>query len=508
MAINKRMKPIVLSIAALLMLSLSGSFIYANEADAAKSSKPNFLFIIADDMRWDAMSHMQNEQGDAARFPWIKTPNLDQFASESLSFKNAFAATAVCSPSRAEFLTGQYSHQNGVASNRIHFPTDNVTWATALKGVGYTTAYIGKWHMWNQKERPGFDYSASFQGQGRYENWFFLIDGVKTPTKGWVDDVSTDFAIEFMKRDHDKPFAMAVGFKTPHIPFIPPKRAEKRYLGEQVGPVPNFYDEAIFNPKPKKGEKATPRVEQPLWAIDYHQTVSGIDDNIGRLLATLKEQGLDENTVVIFTSDNGYFFGEHGLGDYQGDKRAAYEEAMRIPMLVRYPDKIEAGSVSEELVLNIDLAPTLLDLAGVKIPKEIQGKSWKPLFSKPDAAIRSGVFYEYFYENMFANVPTTLAYRTKTTKFIMYPDHKEWIELYDLTADPYELENLAYEPEHSDLRSQMETAFKKERDLIGYVFPAYADKLWPADYVFVKKKQNYPWLPKNREVPKSEQNKK
>jgi len=493
------MKTKVLGMAILLILSLSSSYVYADQPDAGKSSQPNFIFLYADDMRWDAMSVVQQERGEVARFPWFKTPNLDQLAADGLRFRNAFAVTAVCSPSRAEFLTGRYSHLNGVASNQTHFPADNATWATALKEAGYTTAYIGKWHMGNQQERPGFDYAASYVGQGRYEDWFFLVDGVKTETSGWVDDVSTDFAIEFMQRDHDQPFAIAVGFKTPHIPFIPPARASERYLGEKVGPVANFYDEAIFKSRPEVGEEVTPRAEQPLWAIDYFQTVSGIDENIGRLLAALEEQGLAENTVVIFSSDNGYFFGEHGLGDFMGDKRAAYEEAMRIPMLVRYPARIAAGSISDELVLNIDLAATFIDLAGIEVPEEIQGKSWKPLFDKPDTEFRSGFFYEYFFENKFPQPPTTLAYRSKTAKYITYPEHKEWVELYDLVADPFERENLAHFHDHRELRSRMEAAFEKEKAAVDYVFPDYAEEPWPDDYVQIKKKQNYPWLNRDKQ---------
>lgn len=155
----------------------------------AKPAQPNFLFIYMDDMRWDAMSIVQEEQGEAGRFPWFKTPNLDQLAAEGLRFRNAFAATAVCSASRAEFLTGRYGHFNGVANNQTHFPVDNATWATGLKEVGYTTAYIGKWHMANQKERPGFDYAASFISHGRYNNCAFLIDGVTTKTEGWSNDL-------------------------------------------------------------------------------------------------------------------------------------------------------------------------------------------------------------------------------------------------------------------------------------------------------------------------------
>ncbi len=415
---------------AFLFLCLFSTAILAQEKST--ESRPNILFIITDDMRWDAMGFVQKDQGEKARFPWFKTPNLDNLASESMNFKNAMVATSVCSPSRAEFLTGRYGHFNGVANNQINFPIDNVTYATLLKEAGYTTGYIGKWHMKNQKERPGFDYYSSFTGQGRYEDWHFLVNGVETKTKGWIDDVSTNFAIDYIKKDHKQPFVLAVGFKSPHIPFIPPARAKDRFAGEKIGPVPNFYNEAIFKAKVKDSISServrmllsrnmiedSPREEQPLWALDYFRCISAIDDNIGRLMAALQEKGLDENTVVIFTSDNGYYMGEHGLGDYRGDKRSAYEEGLRIPFLVRYPKIMAKASISEELVLNIDLVPTLLDFAGVKIPKEIQGISWAPLLTDKNAAFREGFFYEYFFENKFSETPTILAYRTKTKKII------------------------------------------------------------------------------------------
>lgn len=461
---------------------------------AQKNQQPNFIFIIADDMRWDAMGVVQKEQGEKARFPWLKTPNLDMLALESTRFRNAMVATSVCSSSRAEYLTGRYCHFNGVASNQVHFPVENETYATGLKAAGYTTAYIGKWHMKNQEERPGFDYYASYTGQGQYEDWFFLIDGIRTKTEGWIDDVSTDFAIDYIKRDHQQPFALVLGFKSPHIPFIPPPRAKDRYAGEKVGPVSNFFNEAIFKPEPNDSTDNVPRAEQPLWALDYFRCISAIDENVGRLVATLEEKGLMENTVVIFTSDNGYYMGEHGLGDFMGDKRSAYEESLRVPMLVRYPDQKTAGNVSDELVLNIDLAPTLLDLAGVTIPKEIQGRSWAPLLTDANSAFREGFFYEYFFENKFAETPTVLAFRTRTTKLIKYPGHEHWTELYDLKADPFEVNNLVDSLEHQELLSQMEAAFEREKKTVGYLVPEYAEKPWPADYIHIKKKQNYPWL--------------
>jgi len=474
------------------VLTLTAVLFIAYSTTAQKEqTQPNFLFIFADDMRWDAMSHVQKEQGDKARFPWFKTPNLDQLAAEGMRFKNAMVATSVCSPSRAEYLTGRYCHFNGVASNRTYFPVDNVTYATVLRDAGYSTAYIGKWHMRDQPERPGFDYYASFTGQGRYEDWFFLIDGVKTKTEGWIDDVSTDFALDYIKRDHKKPFAMTVGFKSPHIPFIPPARAKDRFAGEKIGPAANFNNEAVFM---LDSISKIPREEQPLWALDYLRCISAIDENVGRLLDGLKEQGLAENTVVVFSSDNGYYMGEHGLGDFRGDKRSAYEESLRVPLLVRYPDKLEAGKVSDELVLNIDLMPTFLDMAGLEIPKEVQGKSWAPLLTDEKAAFRTEFFYEYFFENWFWETPTILALRTKTKKIVKYPGHDDWTELYDLVADPFEKKNLVDSPEHKALLSQMEAAFEKEKKAVGYLVPDYAQKPSPDDHKRVKKIQNSPWL--------------
>lgn len=457
-------------------------------------TRPNFLFIIADDMRWDAMSVVQAEQGEDGRFHWFKTPHLDRLASEGVRFRNAMVVTALCSPSRAQFLTGRYGHYNGVANNQVHFPVENETWATHLQAAGYNTAYIGKWHMQNQQKRPGFDYFASYTGQGKYDDWFFLIDGVRTATKGWVDDVATDFAIDFMKRDRDEPFAVALGYKAPHVPFIPPARAKERYLGEKLRPAPNFHDDAPYILSPEARQEPAERHEQPLWAIDYFQCVSAIDENVGRILDALDEEGLADNTVVVFTSDNGYYFGEHALGDYMGDKRAPYEEALRVPMLVRYPKLADGGTLSDALALNIDLAPTLLDMAGLPIPNEMQGKSWAKLLSKPNAKIRKGFFYEYFFERKFSENPTMLAYRTEDSKIIKYPGHEEWTELFDLKKDPYERENLARSPEHRSFLKRMEKAFEAEKKAVGYHVPDSADPVEPHGVLPTRKKLRYHWL--------------
>ena len=232
----------------------------------AADRKPNFLFVYTDDQRWDAMGVVQREQGERARFPWFKSPNMDRLAAEGVRFRNAFVTLSLCAPSRAAFLTGRYNHLNGITDNGTPFPADSVTHATLLRAAGYRTAYIGKWHMGNQRgQRPGFDYSASFIGHGRYQDCPFEINGVSTPTKGWVDDVSTDFAIEWMKQNRDRPFSMVVGFKSPHSPRGGnnlPERLRNLYAGETSRPTPNLR-RARHLPRAGPEDRQEPRPASP-----------------------------------------------------------------------------------------------------------------------------------------------------------------------------------------------------------------------------------------------------
>jgi arylsulfatase A-like enzyme/lysophospholipase L1-like esterase len=449
----------------------------AGAAEGRPAGRPNFLFVYTDDQRWDALGVVQREQGARGRFPWLETPHMDRLAAAGVRFRNAFVVNSLCAPSRACFLTGRYSHFNGVANNHTPFPVDNVTHATLLRAAGYTTGYLGKWHMDGQRgRRPGFDYSASFVGQGRYVDCPFEVNGVATATTGWVDDRSTDFAVEFLEKNRGKPFALVVGFKACHGPFDPPERARSRFRDVVARPAPNrdspaVYREALAAP-PGKRKPAPPSAEAKRAGVNvnYFRCISAADDNLGRLLAALDKLGLAEDTVVVFSSDNGYYLGEHGLGD----KRSAYEESLRIPLLVCYP-KLEAkGRVVDEMVLNIDLAPTLLDLAGVAVPAGMQGRSWRPLLEGRPAAWRKAWFYEYFRERNFAT-PTALAVRTGDAKLIKYPGHHDWTELFDLKADPYETKNLARDPAHKALRERLEAEFERQKKAVGFRVPAYAD---------------------------------
>lgn len=478
-----------LSTLAIRTLALVVTTSAALAADPAPK-RPNVLFVYTDDQRWDAMGVVQREQGERARFPWFQSPHMDRLAAEGVRFRNAFVVNSLCAPSRACYLTGRYSHHNGIANNHTPFPLESVTYASLLRGVGYATGYVGKWHMDGQKgKRPGFDYSASFIGQGRYVDCPFEIDGVVTPTEGWVDDRSTDYAIEFMKKNREKPFALIVGFKSTHGPFDPPDRARERFAGDAARPAANQDVPAIYKglaqaepaakkatPKKAAGKKAAAKKKEaagPLGRLGYFRCVSAADDNLGRLLTALDELDLSNDTVVIFTSDNGYYLGEHGLGD----KRSAYDESLRIPLLFRYP-RLGAsmkGKLIDAMVLNIDVAPTLLDLAGVPVPAEMQGRSWRPLLEGKTTPWRTSWFYEYFQENGFPGTPTVLAVRTDLAKLIKYPGHDDLTELFDLKADPYERVNLARDPAHKELRARLEADFEAQKAAVGFKIPTYAD---------------------------------
>ncbi|MFM1767993.1 MAG: hypothetical protein RJA22_522 [Verrucomicrobiota bacterium] len=463
----------------LLLTTLAATLLPAMAANPAP--RPNFLFLYTDDQRHDALSVVQREQGARGRFPWFRTPHMDRLAAEGVRFRNAFVVNALCAPSRAVFLTGRYNHHNGVASNFRPFPATNLTHATLLRAAGYTTAYIGKWHMDNQRERPGFDHHASYLGHARYTDPPFILDGRDTPTKGWIDDLSTDYAIQFLQRQQGspKPWSLIVGFKAPHGPFDPPARARDRFAGERARTVPSLHGSTPYQRAADQARAAATPPPNPDDTVpinlNYFRCVSAIDDCLGRLLDALDTLGFASNTVVIYTSDNGFYLGEHGLGD----KRSAYDESLRIPFLVRYPALGPAarGRVVDDMVLNLDLAQTLLDFAGVPAPAAMQGRSWRPLLTGPAPGWRQAWFYEYFAERQKgARIPDITAVRTASAKLIRYPGHEDWTELFDLAADPYELRNLHRDPARAGLRRELEALHEQLAREVGYRVPDYTDR--------------------------------
>jgi len=476
------------------------SFVGAH-AQTRAVNKPNIVFIYTDDQRFDALSLVQEAQAAKARFPWFKTPNIDRIGREGVRFSNAFVVSSLCSPSRASMLTSQYNHQNGIANNHTELTNTDPTYATELQRAGYATGFIGKWHMANQEgPRPGFNYSFSFFGQGKYHDCPFQLNGERIiQTKGWVDDVSTDSALTFIKRNADRPFMLALAFKSSHGPWSPPERLANAYAEVTLRPPASEDSDAPYkgkvatNRKPKNGKISDKNtgLTQQSWTIkndkmirNYFRVLKAVDENVGRILDLLDSAKLSENTVVAFTTDNGYFLGEHNLGD----KRAAYEESMRVPLLVRYPAGLPQGKVVDKFVLNIDIAPTFLDFAGISAPATFQGKSWVPLAEGKTVPWRKSFLYEYFYERNF-NTPTIVALRTENAKLVVYPGQEEWTELFDLSTDPNEQHNLYTQLSEIHLnendqyknspiiklKEELETELAEQKKIVGFKIPAYAD---------------------------------
>jgi arylsulfatase A-like enzyme len=424
-----------------------------NLAIKKRASGPNFIVIITDDQRYDAMGVVLREQGAAARFPWFanETPNLDRLATNGIRFRNGFVTLSLCSPSRATILTGRYNHFNGVIGNDIEFPASNRTFATQLGDVGYMTGWMGKFHHGKQFIRPGFEEVASYIEHGQYNNCPFVVNGNTTATTGWVDDVTASYATNFINTYKDQAFALVVGFKTPHDVPVPPPRSATLYSNQVPGNVPNLGVNGVL--APWLGAPVADNFEK---VRDYFRCVKGMDDSVGVILDQLDTLGLTTNTMVIFCGDNGFFWREHGLSD----KRAAYEEGMRIPLLVRYPTMIPTPAVRDEMVLNLDFAPTMLDMAGVPIPPSMQGTSWRPIFENNVSNWRQSFFYEYFLETGI-NVWTELSVRTMTNKLIKYPGNENFNEVFDLTSDPYEVTNLVNHPLYAAARGTLESEFNR-----------------------------------------------
>ncbi|MFB3828195.1 MAG: sulfatase [Bryobacteraceae bacterium] len=402
------------------------------------AERPNFLFILTDDQRWDSLS--------VAGHPVLRTPGMDRIAREGARFENAFCTTSLCSPSRASFLTGCYARRHGVKDNSTPLPANTPTFGTLLRDAGYHTAHIGKWHMDGMLERPGFDFSVTFQGQGAYTNPELRFNGEARKVPGYLTDLLTGYAAEWLERPRQAPFCMYFGHKACHLPVVPAERHRGAFPDARL-PVPVSAADTLAG-KPewvkRRRQGKTGVVNHPNYDLNhrnYLRTLLAGDESVARLLETLERLRLLDSTVVVFAGDNGFFHGEHGLTN----KRAMYEEAIRIPFLLRYPPLARAGTVVREMALNIDLAPTFLELAGVKAPASVQGRSLVPLLAGREPALRQSFLYEYYREESFADTPSIEGIRTRRWKYITYPGTREIDELYDLQADPHELRNLAGE---------------------------------------------------------------
>lgn len=429
---------------AALLLALSGPASIA-------AVRPNVLVIITDDQRWDAFSCLGN--------PMLKTPNLDRLVAEGARFANAFVTTSLCSPSRATMMSGLYAHRHGVLNNFTEYPDALPSYPKRLREIGYETAYFGKWHMGETNDAPrlGFDFWMSHRGQGRYFDNEWNINGRREFIKGYYTTVITEHAEAWLRQKHDKPFVMVLGQKAPHGGPIEPEPKYEHTLDPAPVRKPANYD-AWRDGKPAWLAESFPTwhgAGGPLYNYKdydkfvraYYATLLSVDDSVGRLYAALKETGQLDQTVIIFTSDNGFALGEHG----RVDKRTMYEESIRVPLIVRYPPLIPRATVINEMVLNIDLAPSILDLCEVRKLKGIDGESWKPLLTGQTRGWRKAWLYFYNYEREFAYTPNVRGVRTDDWKYIHYPHgdglpDRHQAELYDLRADPLETHNLIDNP--------------------------------------------------------------
>jgi len=419
--------------------------------------RPNIVFILMDDLRWDALG--------CTGHPFVKTPSVDRLAREGALFRNFFVTTPLCSPSRGTFLTGRYVHSHGVRGNSDNNALSHqlITFPRLLHDAGYQTAYIGKWHMGNDDSpRPGFDRWVSFKGQGVYIDPQINIDGRTEKKTGYITDLLSDFAVEFVRKPHDKPFALYLAHKAVHGPFTPAERHKDLYSGDTIPRSPNVQDDLQGKPALTRPVETKPAAQQGAASGDelvrnQLRALTAVDEGVGRILQALEETGQLDRTMVVFTSDNGYFWREHSLGD----KRWAYEESLRDPLVIRYPKLIKAGTRISEDALNVDLAPTFLALAGVPAPQNLHGRSLLPLFQGKTKGWRTSSLFEYFAEANFPRTPSWQAVRTSHWKYIHYPDLRDMDELYDLRADPYEMKNRIGDPAAAAALKEMQKELQR-----------------------------------------------
>ncbi len=433
-------------------------------AAAQKDKKPiNIIYILSDDHRYDFM-------GFTGAVPGLQTPGMDKLAAEGAYIKNAFVSTALCSPSRASILTGQYAHTHTVVDNSAPLPTNLKFFPQYLQKQGYKTAFMGKWHMGNtgDKPQPGFDEWISFEGQGQYFNNTLNVNGKreKTGADVYITDELTKRALHWMDDVKEKPFCLYLSHKGVHAEFMPAPRHKGKYKDLPIVSPESMYLTATDSSKVfgKVTAPSTPvnykdipkwvRAQRYSWhGVDhmydgqipfdefyqlYLETLQAVDESVQQVLKWVEDNGLKENTMLVYMGDNGFLFGEHGLID----KRNAYEESMRVPLLVWAPGMIKPASVVQQMILNIDLAPTFLELAGIAKPAQMQGNSFLPLLKGENIPWRDRIFYEYYWEQAFPQTPTTFAVRTNQYKYIYYNGVWDVNELFDLQKDPHEMNNL------------------------------------------------------------------
>jgi N-acetylglucosamine-6-sulfatase len=467
---------------AVLLVSFTGC-----SEERPRDVRPNIVFVLLDDVRWDELG--------AAGHPWVETPNFDRVAHEGALFTNAFTATPLCSPNRASILTGQYAHTHGIIDNvdRSEQSHQLITFPRLLHDAGYESAYIGKWHMGvDDSPRPGFDYWYSLQGQGYHFDPDVNENGVRKKVEGYTTDIFSERATEFVRKEREKPFVLYLAHKVVHpnifqnadgSPRGPRGGAEKYTPAERHKDL--YSDKEIpRRPNAKSYGKDKPALQRPIPGVVPLGPDSGTDDatvrnrlrmlasadeGMGELFKALEETGQLDNTIVVLTSDHGYFYSEHGLGR---ERRLAYEETARVPFFIRYPPLIQAGSKVDEFVLSVDDAPSLLELAGVDVPDNLHGRSFVPLLKgETPADWRKSFLIEYYSDTVMPRLVKMgyKAVRTERWKYIHYVDLEDVDELYDLQSDPYEMKNIIREESSQETLDEMKKELQRLLEEAGPV---------------------------------------
>ena len=455
----------------------------------AEAQPQNVIFILSDDHRYDFMGFHENGPD------FLDTPQMDRMAEQGLHIRNAFVTTSLCSPSRASIFTGQYAHNHQVVDNSSQIPEGTRFFPSDLQDAGYATAFVGKWHMGESTDdpKPGFDHWVSFRGQGVYYNPTLNVDGERSRYDGYTSDLLTDFALDWLgghlEGGADRPFFLFLSHKAVHAEFEPAERHAGMYADVAI-PYPASMEDTEAN---YRGKPRWVRDQRYGWhgvAHAYHgqldfdefyrryaETLHGVDESVGRVLDFVDSTGIAEETIVFYMGDNGFMLGEHGLID----KRQAYEESIRVPMMAWAPGFIEAGTTTESLVRNIDIAPTIMTMAGLGIPNRMDGRSFLPALSG-NAEEGSGEFlYEYYWEYSFPHTPTVFALRDERYKYIFYHGLWDIAELYDLETDPKEMYNLVFAPEHRDRVDRMrDRLFDLLEETGGMAIPLKRPTRWQA----------------------------
>jgi arylsulfatase A-like enzyme len=490
-------RPSRLRAAALAACAIISSPVWAQGVTASGGKPVNIIFVLVDDLRYDSMGFLT---------PGLKTPNIDFLAKNGVYFPNAVVTSSLCSPSRATILTGMTARNHGVIDNNNSSEEGLTFFPTYLQKQGYQTGFFGKWHMGDDTDapRPGFDRWVSFKGQGTYfptdllspqqlasgERQTLNVDGQVIKRSGYITDELTDYAMDWLEKGRDplKPFFLYLSHKAVHSDAVPPERYKDQYADLDI----KLPDSMANTPENNRGKPMWVRNQRNSWhgadfpyhtdrklqeqVRDIYRSLLPVDDSLGRILAYLRKKGLDQNTMIVFYSDNGFLFGDHGLID----KRNAYEPSVRVPMVAYAPGLLPKGVTNPAVVRNLDLAPTFLDVAHVAKPPQMEGASWLSLAEgkvKPEAWKPGDFVYEYYWEWSFPQTPTTFAIERDRLKYIQYHGVWDTEELYDLNKDPDEMVNLINDPAYLDRKVALRHAlFAQLADTRGRHAVPYTEK--------------------------------